>query len=121
MPLPPRTTSKSRVRLCSRWRSVLGHSPERRVEERLGNALRRHVYVPLAVDEVEPRPTLVCEPRGIVPMDRKAAAHLWAIKREGGDHGNTAWRHGPLATSNVVGAVGRVGQEVEDRTVVPHV
>ena len=54
-------------------------------------------------------------------MDREAAAPFRAVRREGGQYGGAAGSDGSSGSGHIPVTSVRVEQEVEDRTVVPHV
>ena len=73
------------------------------------------------LDQLELRPKLRSKARAIVPLHRKAAAFLRAIKRKCRDDGVAAGRNRRPQALDISGPVARIGQEVKCRAIVPDV
>jgi len=109
------TTDDARIKLD------LCTAPESAELKMLLRAPRGGVIVSTSIDKNVLRPKSLAQGFGVTPRHRQSTALLGAIKREGADDDVTAAPQRAMKAGNIGGLVGRSGQEVKRRSVVPNI
>lgn len=74
-----------------------------------------------ALDQPEATPKFLAEGFSVVPHDIKAAALHRTLRAKRADNDVAARLDGQRDIPHVIGALLRVGQKMEDRSIVPHI
>src|SRR6476661_6064275 len=81
----------------------------------------RGVLMPPAVNQFKALPQRCRQTVGVVTADDKAAASFRTVGREGPDNGMPAQTQGAAEPDNIGSLIGRVGEKMEGRPVVPDI